>query len=92
MSSRSSIPATDGTLGQAASVLPQQGIYDGRWPSGSNRREQRLLRLSGSIVAAESLTGELDLVSGQFIHAHAEISFTAGTVTLVLMPSLSVRR
>ncbi len=78
-----------GTAGQAASVLPQQGIYNGSLAFGFDTEANNVyLSLNGAIVTAESLTGELDLASGQFIRAHAEISFTAATVTLVLTPSL----
>jgi len=79
-----------GTSGQAASVLPQQGIYNGSLAFGFDTAENNVfLSLNGAIVTAESLTGRLDLASGQFIRAHAEISFTTSTVTLVLTPSLS---
>jgi hypothetical protein len=79
-----------GTAGQASSVLPQQGIYNGSLGLGFDTANNTVfLSLGGAILGAESLDGRLDLASGQFIRARAEVNFVARTVSLVLTPSLS---
>ncbi|MFO0890091.1 MAG: Calx-beta domain-containing protein [Isosphaeraceae bacterium] len=79
-----------GTSGQASSVQPQQGIYNGSLGIGFDTNSDTIyLAINGAIQSAQSVAGQIDLASGQFIHARAEINFGAGTVSLVLTPSLS---
>jgi hypothetical protein len=78
-----------GFSGQAASLLPEKGIYDGSVAFGfDTANDQVFLSFGGAIVTAQSLAGSLDLASGQFIHAHADFQFTTHAVSLVLTPSL----
>jgi hypothetical protein len=78
-----------GTTGPAASPLPQQGIYNGSFAFGFDTADDTVfLSLNAAIVTATNLTGQLDLASNQFIHAHAVVNFVTATVSLVLTPSL----
>jgi hypothetical protein len=79
-----------GTSGQASTTLPQQGVYTGSLGLGFDTANDAVnLTLNGTILAAQSLVGQLDLAGGQFIHATATINFLATTVSLVLTPSVS---
>jgi hypothetical protein len=78
-----------GTSGNAASLLPQQGIYDGSLAFGFDTTNDLVfLSLKDAVVTGANLTGQLDLAGGQFIHAHALVDFQTSTVSLVLTPSL----
>ncbi len=77
-----------GTSGQAASIAPQQGIYDGSLAFGFDTTNDLVyLSLNSAIVTGANLTGTLNLASGVFIHAQAQINFEAATVSLVLTPT-----
>jgi hypothetical protein len=78
-----------GTSGPATSSVPDKGIYDGSLAFGFDTADDAVfLSINAAIVTATSLSGQLDLASNQFIHAHAVIDFAGSTVSLVLTPSL----
>ncbi|QEH33418.1 Calx-beta domain protein [Aquisphaera giovannonii] len=77
-----------GTSGTAASVTPQQGLYDGSFGFGFDTTNNTVYASQNSgIVTAVSVPSGLDLASGQFIHATATIDFQHATVSLTLTPS-----
>jgi hypothetical protein len=77
-----------GTSGQASTSLPQQGVYSGSLGLGFDTTDNSVfLTLNGTILTAQSLTGKLDLASGQFIHASAIVNFVAAKISLTLTPS-----
>jgi hypothetical protein len=77
-----------GTSGQASSVAPQNGIYDGSLAFGFDTQKNTVnLSLSTSILDTVNLTPlGFSLTSGLFIHATALINFQAATVSLSLTP------
>jgi hypothetical protein len=78
-----------GTTGPASSAVPQQGIYNGSLAFGFDTANDNVfLSLNAAIVTAQSLNGQINLASNQFIHAHAVVDFINSTVSLVLTPSL----
>jgi hypothetical protein len=82
--------ANYGTTGGAASVQPSQGIYEGSLAFGFDTTNDIVyLSKNAAIVTAASLTGQLNLASGQFITAQASIDFQTATVSLVLTPMVS---
>ncbi|MGO9596798.1 MAG: Calx-beta domain-containing protein [Isosphaeraceae bacterium] len=78
-----------GTSGQAFSAMPQNGSYDGSLGFGFNTQTDTVnLSLSGSIVASTGLASlGLNLTSGVFIQAAADINFQTATVSLTLTPT-----
>jgi hypothetical protein len=82
--------ANYGSSGNAASVLPSQGIYDGSLAFGFDTTNDIVyLSLNGAVVTGANLTGTLNLASGQFISAQAVVDFQTATVSLVLTPTIS---
>jgi len=80
--------ANYGTSGPASSLSPQTGIYNGSLGFGFDTVNNVVtVSMNAAIVTGASL-GQLILASDQYIHAHAVVSFTAGTVSLVLTPSV----
>jgi hypothetical protein len=78
-----------GTTGTASSVSPQTGIYNGSLGFGFDTANNIVtVSVNAAIVAAQALTTQIDLASGQFIHAEAVVNFSAATVSLVLTPSV----
>ncbi|WP_250846807.1 Calx-beta domain-containing protein [Aquisphaera insulae] len=79
-----------GTSGGAASLAPQQGIYDGSFAFGFDTTSNVVYAsLNSAVVTAASLPASVDLASGQFIHASATIDFQHSTISLTLTPSIS---
>jgi hypothetical protein len=82
--------ANYGTSGNAASVKPSQGIYDGSLAFGFDTTNDIVyLSLNAAVVTGANLTGTLNLASGQFIAAQAVVDFQTATVSLVLTPTIS---
>jgi hypothetical protein len=80
--------ANFGTAGAASSVQPQSGLYDGSLAFGfDTTNDTVVVSMNSGIIAAQDLSGMLNLASGQFIHAEATVNFAGGTVSLVLTPS-----
>ena len=85
--------ANYGTSGNAASVKPSEGIYDGSLAFGFDTTNGIVyLSLNAAVVTAANVTGTSFLVSGQFIAAQAVVDFQTATVSLVLTPSSAVAR
>ncbi len=79
--------ANYGTSGNAASVKPSQGIYDGSLAFGFDTTNGIVyLSLNSAVVTAANVPTSF-LVSGQFIAAQAVVDFQTATVSLVLTPS-----
>jgi Calx-beta domain len=77
-----------GTTGPASSVSPQTGIYNGSLGFGFDTANNIVtVSVNAAIVAAQALTTQIDLASGQWIHARAIVNFAAATVSLDLTPS-----
>jgi hypothetical protein len=78
--------ANFGTSGPASSIAPQQGLYAGSLAFGFDTTNGVVyLSFNAAIVTAQNVT---NLASGQLIHAHAVVNFTAATVSLVLTPTV----
>ena len=81
--------ANYGTSGNAASVEPSKGIYDGSLAFGFDTTNNIVyLSLNSAVITGVKLT-TLNLASGQFISAQAVVNFQAATVSLVLTPTIS---
>ena len=81
--------ANFGTSGNAASVLPSQGIYDGSLAFGFDTTKGIVyLSLNSAVVTAANVPTSF-LASGQFIAAQAVVDFQTATVLLVLTPTIS---
>ncbi len=79
-----------GTSGNAASVQPSLGSYNGSLAFGFDTTNDTVnLGFNNSVVTNTNLTGTLTLASSQAIQASAVINFPSATVSLTLTPTTS---